>query len=65
LAIALRVLLGNHRKFDEEGLASDIVPPSASTRSPVGAGAAFVLAGPVVAVAVVAHDGGVRLICAG
>jgi hypothetical protein len=49
----------------EEGLASDIVPPSASTRSPVGAGAAFVLAGPVVAVAVVAHDGGVRLICAG
>jgi hypothetical protein len=49
----------------EEGLASDIVLPSASTRSPVGAGAAFVLAGPVVAVAVVAHDGGVRLICAG
>jgi hypothetical protein len=42
LAIALRVLLGSHRKFDEEGLASDIVPPSASTRFPVGAGAAFV-----------------------
>jgi hypothetical protein len=33
--------------------------------APVVAGAAFGLAGLVVAVAVVAHDGGVRLICAG
>jgi hypothetical protein len=33
--------------------------------APVRAGAAFVLADPVLTSAVVAHDGGVRLICAG
>jgi hypothetical protein len=33
--------------------------------APVGAGAAFVLTGPVMVLAVVAHDDGVRLICAG